>query len=412
MSKDRKDKDGNPVPAVPFFMRGNFAPVKDEVKYRVVKILEGKVPTDINGTFIRNGPNIKTDDSDTNQQHWFSGDGMLHAVCLNNGQAFYCNTYVKTDKFLKEKAAGKKLGRQIQDMVGIGVLLTPLHQACVYLGYINDGLEQFKSGCANTALAQHSKKLYALVESDFPYEVKVLLGKDEVDIKSIGFDTFEGQLKHQCIAHPKVDKKTNELFIFAYDVKQPVCHMSVFNIKRELVTAVTVPTTTSRMIHEFLITEKYAIVPDLPMEFDPKGAMKEKRFIFHFNEKAPARYGIWPRYSKDGKDVKWFDVEPHHAFHFGGCWDEVNEKGETIVTLYAVVHEGIQIGFKAEHPLDKEHKQKLDKYVFNMTDGSVKKTTLLKGMHMEFPNLNQHYYGYKSRYLYLAARLHPDDHVP
>jgi len=30
MSKDKKDKDGNPLPAVPFFMRGNFAPVKDE----------------------------------------------------------------------------------------------------------------------------------------------------------------------------------------------------------------------------------------------------------------------------------------------------------------------------------------------------------------------------------------------
>lgn len=166
------------------------------------------------------------------------------------------------------------------------------------------------------------------------------------------------------------------------------------------------------MIHEFLITEKYAIVPDLPLEFDPKGAVKEKRFIFNYNEKGGARYGIWPRNSKTGTDVKWFDVEPHHAFHFGGCWDELNEKGESIVTLYAVVHEGIQIGLQAEHALDPDHKQKLDKYVFNMADGSFKKTTLLEGMYMEFPNINQHYYGHKSRYLYMACRLIPDNHIP
>lgn len=111
MSKDRKDKDGNPLPVIPFFMKGNFAPVKDEMQYKIVKILEGKVPTDLNGTFIRNGPNIKTDDSDTGQKHWFGGDGMLHAVCINHGQLLYCNTYVKTIKYLKEKVAKKKLGR-------------------------------------------------------------------------------------------------------------------------------------------------------------------------------------------------------------------------------------------------------------------------------------------------------------
>lgn len=63
------------------------------------------------------------------------------------------------------------------------------------------------------------------------------------------------------------------------------------------------------MIHEFLITEKYAIVPDLPMEFDPKGAVKEGRFIFNYNIHAPARYGILPRNSNSEKDVKWFNVK-------------------------------------------------------------------------------------------------------
>lgn len=85
MSKDRKDKDGNPLEVVPFFLRGNFAPVDQEVSYKILNITEGDVPRDINGTFLRNGPNLRTDDSDTKRSHWFAGDSMIHAVCIKNG---------------------------------------------------------------------------------------------------------------------------------------------------------------------------------------------------------------------------------------------------------------------------------------------------------------------------------------
>jgi len=44
-----------------------------------------------------------------------------------------------------------------------------------------------------------------------------------------------------------------------------------------------------------------------------------------------------------------------------------------------------------------------------MTDSTVKRTTLVEGMNIEFPILNQHYYGHKSRYLYLSCRLEGND---
>jgi len=117
--------------------------------------------------------------------------------------------------------------------------------------------------------------------------------------------------------------------------------MSVFDGKRSIKSSVTIPTLSPRMVHEFLITQKYAILPDLPLEFDPKGAIKEKRFIFYYNKNAPARYGIWPRNSKTGSEVKWFEMEPHYVFHFGGTWDETNDKGESVVIMYALTWEEI-----------------------------------------------------------------------
>ena len=39
-----------------------------------------------------------------------------------------------------------------------------------------------------------------------------------------------------------------------------------------------------------------------------------------------------------------------------------------------------------------------------MTTLKTTRTTVLENMYLEFPNLNQYYYGYKSRYNYLCYR--------
>ena len=57
LSETKKDKDGRPLPLVPFFYKGNFKPILTESAYKVVDIAEGKVPNDIRGTLLKNGPN-------------------------------------------------------------------------------------------------------------------------------------------------------------------------------------------------------------------------------------------------------------------------------------------------------------------------------------------------------------------
>ena len=83
-------------------MRGNFAPVKDEIQYPADNIVEGKLPTDINGTFLKNGPNPALETL-TNRAHWFGGSGMIHAFQLHDGKLSYCNRFTQTNKFVQEK---------------------------------------------------------------------------------------------------------------------------------------------------------------------------------------------------------------------------------------------------------------------------------------------------------------------
>lgn len=49
--------------------------------------MSGKIPTDINGVYIRNGPNPFYQ-PDNNQAHFFDGDSMLHAFRITGGKLF------------------------------------------------------------------------------------------------------------------------------------------------------------------------------------------------------------------------------------------------------------------------------------------------------------------------------------
>ena len=63
-----------------------------------------------------------------------------------------------------------------------------------------------KSATASTAMVQHANKTHAVLEVDLPFEVKVDVDEqNSLDIVSVGFYDYDGQLKHPLSAHPKVD---------------------------------------------------------------------------------------------------------------------------------------------------------------------------------------------------------------
>lgn len=161
----------------------------------------------------------------------------------------------------------------------------------------SESLEKYKNGVANTSFVQHGKKTYALQEFDFPFNIKINQNEKDVDIVSIGHDDFDGQLKHNVSAHPKVDRKTGDLFTFGYDLEQAHLRYTVINKNREVVSKMNIPLRSPRMIHDFAITENHVIFPDLPLEFKPDGVFKDKS-IFLYNERKLARYGIMKRLNK------------------------------------------------------------------------------------------------------------------
>src|SRR5262245_8097454 len=123
---------------LPFHLRGNYAPVPDEVTAFDLSV-QGAIPRELRGRYVRNGPNPKTGTS----PHWFLGDGMLHGVELRDGRAsWYRNRWVRTRAFVEDAP-----------------WLRP------------DYTRDITVGRANTHVVAHAGRILALVETSLPTEV-------------------------------------------------------------------------------------------------------------------------------------------------------------------------------------------------------------------------------------------------
>jgi len=70
---------------------GNFARIEEDgQQYELITVTKGAVPTDINGVYLRNGPNAKFH-ADNGRGHFFDGDSMIHGIRIKDGRAYYCN---------------------------------------------------------------------------------------------------------------------------------------------------------------------------------------------------------------------------------------------------------------------------------------------------------------------------------
>jgi hypothetical protein len=80
------------------FLQGPYRPQNVIYSNAVVDVIDGALPTDLLGLYVRNGPNPCAP-TRTPNQHWFEGDAMLHGVWLDGAPraAKYANRYVHSE---------------------------------------------------------------------------------------------------------------------------------------------------------------------------------------------------------------------------------------------------------------------------------------------------------------------------
>ncbi|MEV6280337.1 carotenoid oxygenase family protein [Nocardia sp. NPDC051832] len=266
--------------AVPH-LTGNYAPVTEEVT-AVDLAVTGSIPPELSGWYLRNGPNPPAADS----IHWFAGDGMVHGVRIENGQAVsYRNRWVRTTTFTDGAASYGPQGRDLA------------------------------AGVANTHVIRHAGRTLALVESSFPYEITC-------ELDTLGPHDFDGKLTTAMTAHPKTCPSTGELHFFGYEViEAPYLTYHRADAAGNLVVSRPIDVPAATMHHDFNLTAEHVVFMDLPVLFDMDTAMHGGGMPFRWRDDYQARLGVLRRDDPYG-EVRWFAIDPCYVFHSLNAYDE------------------------------------------------------------------------------------------
>ncbi len=363
-------------------LQGSWAPVHEEIAADNLKII-GKLPADLEGMFVRNGPNPQFPPKQN--YHLFEGDGMIHGVRLRDGKASYLNRWVRTAAWQEEKKADKAIYPSFLDPIDL-----------TFFGkQLLAGKSPFANR-ANTALIWHHGKLLALWEGGAPHEIKV------PGLETVGEYNFGGALKHACTAHPKVDPKTGEMMFHAYPVAPLQSNLvySVADRKGKIIHTTKVKLPRPVMMHDLAITLKFTLFLDMPFVLDSAGLMRGNP-LYKWAPKFGARIGVLPRHAV-GDKVRWFEIKPGFVFHVFNAFedgDEVNLYG----CRYPRFPEFVTFNPKALNgkggEIAKENRPVAYRWQLNLKTG---KTTegALDEFDCEFPRIDDRLAGVKTRYGY------------
>lgn len=346
---------GNP------YLEGNFAPVTEEVTVADLEVT-GTIPTELSGRYLRNGPNPVTP-PDHDAYHWFVGDGMVHGLRLEGGRAaWYRNRWVRSGAVADALDESRRSG--------------PIHA----------GMDT----APNTNVIVQGGRTFAIVEAGGrPYELT-----DDLD--TIGPCDFDGTLQGGYTAHPKRDPRTGELHAISYHWGWGnKVEYTVLGSDATVRESRFIETTGSPMLHDMSLTERYAVVYDLPVVFDVDAAMAGTAMPYFWQDDYPARIGLVPR---TGGDVQWIEVDPCYVFHPMNAFDD----GDDLVI--DLVHWNRMFDDRDSHQGPFGNRPSLRRWTVDTTAGKVREE-LRDDRDQEFPRVDERLVGRRHRYGYSAVNL-------
>ncbi|MEV4178114.1 carotenoid oxygenase family protein [Nonomuraea sp. NPDC049709] len=335
--------------------KNGFAPVAEEITAFDLEVT-GRIPAELNGRYLRNGPNPLSLD-DPNAGHLFLGEGMVHGVRLRDGRAeWYRNRWVRS------AAVAERLGEPARP------------------GPVHEGMDF----AANTHVIGLAGRTFATVEAGaLPYELGY-------ELDTIGSCDFDGGLPGGYAAHTHLDPVSGELhalaYFFGWDHHQHV----VIDPKGEVTQVRRIPIADAPMVHDFALTERFVVIYDLPVTFSMAHAEKGVSLPYAWNDAHAPRLGLM---SRETGDVRWVEAPSCWVFHTLNAYDDGDEVVVDVVSYPK--------GF-VDARLDAGGPPTLDRWRVNLATGRVG-VARLDDRAQEFPRMDERRTGRSYRYGYTAA---------
>jgi carotenoid cleavage dioxygenase len=205
-------------------------------------------------------------------------------------------------------------------------------------------------------------------------------------------------------AHPKVDEATGEQLFFEYGTDPPYMTYGVVGPDGDLRHHVPIALPGPRLPHDMAITERYAILQDLPLYHD-SDALAIGRHKIAFHPEIPARFGVIPRRGAPD-ELCWFEAAPCFLYHVVNAWEEGDEV--------------VMVGCRYVPPTDAsgridaegmarmiarlEVDARLYRWRFDLRSGRTHEEAIDAGRNVEFPTTSTALTGRRTRWAYTMVQ--------
>lgn len=338
------------------FLEGPFAPVSEELSAFDLPVT-GRIPAELNGRYLRNGPNpMALDDPN---YHWFIGAGMVHGVRLRDGKAeWYRNRWVRS------KAVAESLGE--------GWPEGPVHAGMDF--------------AANTHVISHGGRILATVEAGpLPYEISA-------ELETLGPCDFGGTLPGGFAAHTKLNHRTGDLHAVAYFWGWDYVQHVVIDREGKVSRTTNISVADGPMMHDFVLTENHLVLFDLPVTFSLDAVSAGKEMPYVWNPAHQPRVGLLPL-EGNAEDIRWIEVDPCFVFHTLNGYED---GGRVVVDLCRYEAAYDVASMTGPGPVT------LDRWIIDLSNDKLTQQRL-NDRWQEFPRIDDRLTGRPHRYGYCAV---------
>jgi len=262
----------------------------------------GTLPADMAGTFFRATPDPAYPPFLPDSAAPLSGDGMISALRIADGKASFSMRHVQTARLKAERAAGEAL---------FGVYRNPFTDKPEVAGVDRT--------VANTTPVWHAGKLLMTKEDGRPYRI------DPHTLATLGSYDFGGKLRSETMtAHVRIDARSGEMFFYGYEadgLASPTIAYCVADRDGNLVSEQWFDAPYCALMHDFAITENYALFPVYPTTCD-LDRLKAGGDHWAHQPDLESWLGVMPRRG-DVSEIRWFKgPKGVHCFHMMNAWED------------------------------------------------------------------------------------------
>ena len=340
------------------FLTGIHRPMDSEITLEDLSVT-GTIPPELDGRYLRIGPNPAKPEA--KGYHWFTGDGMVHGIALREGKAlWYRNRWIRS--------------KTVEAQTGMKHAPGPRH----------GGFDT-----VNTNVLGIAGRTWALVEAgSYPVELSETLDEQT-------YNPFDDTLAGSFTAHPHLDPKTGEHHSICYEAMDPdaVRHV-VLSPDGKVTRELSIKVKHGPSIHDCAITDRYALILDLPVTFSMKSLIGGHSFPYRWNPEHQARVGLLPR-AGQAEDIVWVDCPQTYIFHVANAYDTADGK----VVLDACVYDTM---FAETTGGPSGTSLGLERWTIDPVAKTVERRTI-DAAPQEFPRPDERFFGQPYRYSYTMA---------